>query len=294
MEQEGRIFLTAGDASLGRHGNYGDSRGSTYSWDSTVSNSNLPQRGDLICVRSKQEILGVSLISEIVVEPSWKTRLRCVDCSSTKLKWSSKRRDFRCGSCSKQQAIPDVEFVDSLISTHAYYDWFFTPTPLISVEQVRKLSKTPKSIQSIQTLNLQSFLEILPNDALWRLGYVKLAGRFVRRENISLGRISSQLVGENGVCDITGLPGKGRLVNFDFVTFSTTNQKFSEIGSFKVLDLLGQQLQEGSCQIKLDSNEIQVEGFGDQASISFKIRSEATSILKWLTSYTGLYDDRIR
>jgi hypothetical protein len=134
----------------------------------------------------------------------------------------------------------------------------------------------------------------MPDDALWRLGYLKLAGRFLRRDHISLGRISSHLVGEHGSCDITGLPGKGRLVNFDFMTFSTATQNFSQIGGLKVLDVIGQQLQDGSCQINLDSSSIQIEGFGDQPPTSFKIVTKSISILNWLDSYTGLFDDRIR
>jgi hypothetical protein len=93
---------------------------------------------------------------------------------------------------------------------------------------------------------------------------------------------------------MTGLPGKGRLVNFDYMVFSTTTQNFTEIGKFKVLDFLGQQLQEGSCRVKLASKSIQFEGFGDQATVDYKIQTESVSILRWLATFTGLFDDRIR
>lgn len=291
MEQHGRIFLTAGDASLGRHGNYGDTRGSNYSWDSTVANSSLPAIGDLICVKSKQEVLGVSLISNLVNEKSWKTRLRCVNCTSTKLTWRSKQGNFRCIKCKEIQSRPDVEFMDSLQATHAFYDWFFTPTPSITLREIQSVSKTPKSIQSIQTLEVHDFLNLLPREALWRLGYMRLAGRIVRRENISLGRVVSKNEDDKGTCDFTGLAGNGRLVNFDFVTYSTTNQNFVVNGSAKIIDILGEQMHSGGCVIDLQTNSIKISGFGQNPDQLYPIMTQSAIITSWLQSYTGLFDD---
>jgi transcription elongation factor Elf1 len=289
---EVRIFLTAEDAYLGRNGNYGDSSGSSYSWDTTVGNHALPNVGDIVILRSKQRVLGVSILTDVDKRSSWKTRLRCPNCLSTKLKWSSRRETFRCGPCSKMTASPNAEFLTGIDSYHARYDWFFTPIEDVSLGALREVSKTPNGQQSIQSAYLGPALELLPTEALWRMGFSRLAGQFLRKDRVAIGRRSATSIAKTGgTCGISGIHSSNRLVRFDYLVFSTKDSRVLIEGSCAVLDILAAQLELGHCVVEDAKNSIIVPSLQGLPRISFPMKPENQELKKWLSLFSGQLDD---
>lgn len=288
---EVRIFLTAEDASLARNGNYGDASGSSYSWDTTVPNHALPQAGDLVVLRSKQSVLGVSLLTKVEKQPSWKTRLRCPSCLSTKLKWSSRQESFRCGPCKQMISTPNTEFLAGIDSYHARYDWFFTPLKDISLPQVRQISKTPIGQQSIQTGSLAPLLGLLPKEALWRLGYSKLGGQYLRMDKLSVGRASTAISRSGGSCAISGITSTDRLVRFDFISYSTKDSQVLFEGTCEVLDVLAAQLELGHCIINQAEKSIDIPGLQGLPTMSFPMQPKRPDVVQWLSLFSGQFNN---
>jgi len=282
-----RIFLTAEDASLARNGNYGDASGSSYSWDTTVPNHALPQAGDLVVLRSKQSVLGVSLLTKVEKQPSWKTRLRCPNCLSTKLKWSSRQESFRCGPCKIMISTPNSEFLAGIDSYHARYDWFFTPLQDISLPEVRQISKTPIGQQSIQTGSLASLLGLLPKEALWRLGYSKFGGQYLRMDQFSVGRASTAISRSGGSCAISGITSTDRLVRFDFISYSTKDSQVLLEGPCEVVDVLAAQLELGNCIINQAEKSIVIPSFQGLPTMSFPMQPKRADVAQWLSLFSG-------
>jgi len=288
---EVRIFLTAEDAYLARNGNYGDASGSSYSWDTTVPNHALPKVGDIVILRSKQRVLGVSILSKVDKRASWKARLRCPKCMSTKMKWSSRQESFRCGPCSNMISTPTAEFLAEIDSYHAQYHWFFTPLENISLPQVREISKTPKSQQSIQSASLGPLLALLPKEAIWRLGFTKLGGQYLRMDQLSVGKTSTAVSGIGGRCAISGIHSSDRLVRFDFISLSTKDSQILLEGSCEVLDVLAAQLELGHCIVDQADKTIVVPGLTGLPTMSFPIAPGREDVSKWLSLFSGHIKD---
>ena len=286
-----RIFLTAEDAYLARNGNYSDASGSSYSWDSTVQNHALPQAGDIVILRSKQSVLGVSILTKIEKRASWKTRLRCPNCMSTKMKWSSRQEAFRCGPCSQITSTPTTEFLGGIDSYHAHYRWFFTTLQDISLPQVRQISKTPNGQQSIQSASLGPLLSLLPKEALWKLGFFKIGQKYLRMDQVSIGKASSRFSRTGGKCAITGTYSTDRLVRFDFISFSTKDSQVLLEGTCGVIDILAAQLELGHCIVNDAENAIVVPGLQGLPTMSFPIQPQREDVKKWLSSFAGQLND---
>ncbi len=288
---EVRIFLTAEDAYLARNGNYGDASGYSYSWDTTVPNHALPKVGDIVILRSKQRVIGVSILSKVDKRASWKARLRCPNCMSTKMKWSSRQESFRCGPCSNMISTPNAEFLGEIDSYHALYHWFFTPLENISIPQVRQISKTPNSQQSIQTASLGPLLALLPKEAIWRLGFTKIGEQYLRMDQFSVGKTSTAVSSIGGRCAISGIHSADRLVRFDFISLSTKDSQILLEGTCEVLDVLAAQLQLGHCNVDQAEKTIVVPGLTVLQKMSFPIAPVREDVSKWLSLFSGHIND---
>lgn len=284
-----RIFLTAEDAGLGKNGNYSDSSGRTYSWDTYVPNNSLPVVGDIVIVRSKSHAVGVSMIASIASEPSYKTRMRCSVCSSTKLRWSKSLCAFRC-ECKEVSEVPTVEYLGDVVSFQANYEWFFTALPKISVEDIRRVAEKPLSIQSIQTAKTSEALRILPKLALWRLGFLNVNGSHFRRDLVSLGHVASDMPTCEDKCDITGIVAPGQIVTMKAITYSVAEGRFLLNVDMNVLSAVANCIQSGTCSFEEGTNELIVEFATPNGLTEFVYPTKlATSEAKnWLRNYQGL------
>ena len=71
-----------------------------YSWDDTVSNFSKPQAGDKIVIWDGDVLLGAGTIEEISEGTAEKTRQRCPNCKTTKIKARKRNTPtFRCHQC---------------------------------------------------------------------------------------------------------------------------------------------------------------------------------------------------
>ena len=287
-----RIFLTAEDAGLGKNGNYSDSSGRTYSWDTYVQNHAKPQVGDIVIVRSKSHVLGVSMISEIAKEPSYKTRLRCSVCASTKLKWSRPKRAFRC-ACKEISEIPQIEYLGDVESYQASYEWFFTPLPDLAVDEIRNVAEKSLSIHSIQTANTSKAMRLLPELALWRLGFIEASGLQLRRNIVSLGHVFSDAANYAEVCEISGVNAPGQIVTMKAITYSVSERRFTVDTNLNVLGAIANAVQRGDCQYLAGTDVLVVKFATPDGLSSFTYPTRAASPIakKWLENYQGLGND---
>lgn len=281
------LFMSAEDASLGKHGNYGDDSGSHYSWDTTVPNFAVPNVGDIALIRSRHRVIGVSLITEIATEPSFKLRARCGKCNSTKLKWSRSRSAFRC-NCGEYTTIPNTEFVGELTSYEAKYDVFFTPLPDWEVDRAKFLSETPKSIHSIQKVNARALLEALPAPVARKLGYRKIAGDFVRVDRQVISRTDPHTLPKAEVCELTGIYAPGHIVETQFAIYNFQTASFEFRGTASVLEVVAFSLSKGTATLSLQGNLISIPLSTPDGEVSYEypVRPVSNEVSMWLTSYS--------
>ena len=284
-----RIFLTAEDAGLGKNGNYSDSSGRTYSWDTYVQNHAKPNVGDIVIVRSKTHVIGVSMIATITTEASYKTRLRCSVCASTKLRWSKPLRAFRC-ACKEVSTNPDIQYLGDVTSYQANYEWFFTALPDLEVDEIRNVAEKSRSIHSIQTANTTKALKLLPELALWRLGFISANGLQLRRSLVSLGHVSSDRPNDADVCEISGVHAPGQIVTMRAITYSVSEGRFTLTANLNVLSSLANCLQMGECRYLAGTDELIVK-FATPDGVSefvYSTRQASPEATNWLQNYQGL------
>jgi hypothetical protein len=182
---------------------------------------------------------------------------------------------------------PTAEFLAEIDSYHAQYHWFFTPLENISLPQVREVSKTPKSQQSIQTGSLASLLGLLPKEALWRLGYSKFGGQYLRMDQFSVGRASTAISRSGGSCAISGITSTDRLVRFDFISYSTKDSQVLLEGACEVVDVLAAQLELGHCIINQAEKSIVIPSFQGLPTMSFPMQPKRADVVQWLSLFSG-------
>jgi hypothetical protein len=155
------LMLAVGDnrEHAGNDG-YDDLPSEHYSWDSTVANSTRPKVGDVIVLRDKDALLGVSVIDAIDVGEGTKQRRLCPVCSRSSIK---QRRDLTPAFiCDRREcrAVFD-EPVEKTIDISTYRSrhdvaWVDMKGEL-SAGQLSPLCVMPKSQNSIRELDLDRF-----------------------------------------------------------------------------------------------------------------------------------------
>jgi hypothetical protein len=281
------LFMSAEDASLGKHGNYGDDSGSHYAWDTTVPNFSIPKVGDLVLIRSRHRVIGVSLITDLTTEPSFKLRARCGKCNSTKLKWSRPRSAFRC-SCGEYSSTPNTEYVGNLTSYEANYDVFFTPLPEWDVEMARGLSTTPKSIHSIQKVDARSLLDSVPIQISNKLGFRKIASEFVRVERQAISRTNHEILPAADVCEITGISAPMNMSVSEFAIYNFHLAQFESRGVASVLDVIAIALYKGQAKVSSSGKTLLVPISSPDGPITYEypINAANSMVQQWLSEYS--------
>lgn len=284
-----RIFLSADDTGLGKNGNYSDSSGRKYSWDNYVQNHALPKIGDVIFIRSKTQVIGVSMIARLTKSPSYKIRPRCPFCDSTKIKWSRPKQSFRC-PCKEVFEIPKLDYLGDVETYQADYEWFFTPLPELGVEAVRQVASKPKSIHSIQTAKTDQALHLLPPMAAWRLGFITINGTRLRRSKISLAQVTKAVPADTDECSITGIHAPGQIVTMKAITFSVGEGHFEFNADLKVLNVIAHALQNGECEFLESTGDLVLQLATPQGLMQFlyPTRKATGEAARWLSSYQGL------
>lgn len=155
------MLLAAGDArSYAGNAGYDDEPSAYYSWDSTVNNSRGPSVGDPVVLWDTDQLLGVSVVEEIVQQPATKIVRRCPNCERAAIKErTTKLPRFRCEKCTAEfdEPTPSVQEVITYKSRH---DAGWSPLGgAASADDLRSL--TPGSQLSIRRIEWSDFLGLL-------------------------------------------------------------------------------------------------------------------------------------
>ncbi|WP_165886502.1 HNH endonuclease [Sphingomonas sp. PP-F2F-A104-K0414] len=93
------MLAIAGPRQHGGNTGYLDSPKSVYRFDSGVANSGKVKRGDLVFIRDRDGLLGVSVIDHISSKPGEKVLLKCPECGKAKIrKRAGQTPAYRCES----------------------------------------------------------------------------------------------------------------------------------------------------------------------------------------------------
>ena len=281
------IFLSAHDAGLGKHGNYADSIGTTYAWDTTVPNHLGPKPGDIVLLRDKEGSLGFSLVTSIVKKAGYKVRCRCESCGATKLRWSTKEAKLYCTECKHRNDPPSLEYLSKLGTFQADISYFFASFETLDMPQIRKIAKKEKSIHSIQEADFSRLIGALPDAAKRKLGLRNLAGNFIFKDQIAGIRLAGSSMEGSEVCEITGISSLKNLVNIDICLFDVVSGDTKFERRVKVLDVLAHALLRGDAEVIVNSGIfiVQIPGPAGDIRYEYPIKPKSEDVQIWLDNY---------
>ena len=126
---------------------------SVYRYDSNVPNHQQIQRGDLVFVRDHATVLGMARIQSITRTDGSKTRRRCPECGTTRIKERS--RKLPRWRCRNRHAFdqPRIEQVSVSMFEANYGDTFVELTDTVTVADLRSAALRTGNQLSIQELD---------------------------------------------------------------------------------------------------------------------------------------------
>jgi hypothetical protein len=144
---------------------YADDLSTVYRYDSFVPNHRRVAPGAVALVRSRDALLGVARIEEVVRRPGHKTRLRCPQCSSTSLKVRTKLVPrYRCYGCKAETDDPAVEEVATELIEARFGTSFVDARSAVPVARLRAACIDHNGQLAMQAMNLDQVLtELLAN-----------------------------------------------------------------------------------------------------------------------------------
>ncbi|MDM4206892.1 HNH endonuclease [Klebsiella spallanzanii] len=158
MSQRAWSFKAVGQDDLRYYGNngYQDDSTSFYRYDNFVPNHKQVKTGDIVIVTDRKNVLGISVIDNLLSAPYIKVRNRCpyTNCTPAKLiHRKSKKPEWRCSNGHefdhpKAEDLPAIEF-------KAEYNKNYKPINYISIKDL--ISHTPRyNVQSsIQEIDFE-------------------------------------------------------------------------------------------------------------------------------------------
>lgn len=149
------LLLAAGERrDYGGNAGYEDQVDAYYSWDSTVANAARVRPGDVIALRNKESLLGISVVEDIDSARQVKERFRCPRCGSSKIKpRSTTRWIYRCQTDGHEFDLPDV--LSEVVTTYrSRHDAAWSPLPgVMTSAELRNLTASPNSPQSMRPID---------------------------------------------------------------------------------------------------------------------------------------------
>jgi predicted restriction endonuclease len=148
-------FLTIdGYRHYGGNTGYADDPERIYRYDSNVPNHKRVKVGDIVIVRSRASVLGVSRIDQIVSQNGFKERQRCPECGSSDIKL--RRTLTPKWWCRKGHLFDDalVESVPVQKIEARYGDSFRANNGSLSISKIRAATLRPSDQMSIVELDL--------------------------------------------------------------------------------------------------------------------------------------------
>lgn len=158
------LVLAVGDEqrSYGNNDGYDDEPSQHYSWDSTVPNHGELKAGDVIVLRDKNALLGVSVIDEIVIGTTVKETYVCPNCGLAKFDTRKVARPtYKCRKClqefNERKARPR-----SVITYRSEHDAAWVGMPgLLSRQELGALCDSPKAQHSLRRIQWPKLREAI-------------------------------------------------------------------------------------------------------------------------------------
>lgn len=157
------LLMIAGKRHHQGNRGYADVAEASYHWDSTVVNHARLSQGDTVVVRDAQTVLGIAVIESLAVSPNQtKDRLRCPECSSTKLKHrTATSPPYRCGKCKATFADPEVESINVTAYEAHYRSSWRSFEDEIAIDRLKAITRGSDraSIRRVEKAGLDEMLE---------------------------------------------------------------------------------------------------------------------------------------
>ncbi|HFX0377832.1 TPA: HNH endonuclease signature motif containing protein [Klebsiella pneumoniae] len=158
MSQRAWSFKAVGQDDLRYYGNngYHDDSTSFYRYDNFVPNHKQVKKGDIVIVTDRKNVLGISVIDNLLSAPYLKVRNRCpyTNCTPAKLiHRKSKKPEWRCSN-GHEFDYPTAEYVPA-IEFKAEYNKNYKPINHVTIKEL--ISHTPRyNVQSsIQEIDFE-------------------------------------------------------------------------------------------------------------------------------------------
>lgn len=160
-------FLTIeGDREYQGNEGYDDDPHTTYRYDNFVANHLEVSPGDVVVIRSPQEVIGIAEIAEIIEAQGTKDRSRCPVCSDTNI---SHRRTmspaWRCKSNGHEFDTPVRETIPITTYEARYGSTFRKGGPELTLELLAEAVIRPSDQMSIKEIDLTIIEPSLGEDA---------------------------------------------------------------------------------------------------------------------------------
>jgi hypothetical protein len=158
------LLISTDERAFGGNTGYDDQVNSSYKWDSTVKYSSHLRVGDIIVIFDKHNLIGSSIIDSISVEKSNKLRMRCPECGTPKFQSrKTKLPLFRCGNpkCLHEFDDPISEIIEVTGYSSNHEAGWIDLEGLATGDELRKISISPKSPDSIKPFNFEKFLQLI-------------------------------------------------------------------------------------------------------------------------------------
>ncbi|HBR4370207.1 TPA: HNH endonuclease [Klebsiella pneumoniae] len=158
MSQRAWSFKAVGQDDLRYYGNngYHDDSTSFYRYDNFVPNHKQVKKGDIVIVTDRKNVLGISVIDNLLSAPYLKVRNRCpyTNCTPAKLiHRKSKKPEWRCSN-GHEFDYPTAEYVPA-VEFKAEYNKNYKPINHVTIKEL--ISHTPRyNVQSsIQEIDFE-------------------------------------------------------------------------------------------------------------------------------------------
>lgn len=160
-------FLTIeGDREYQGNEGYDDDPHTTYRYDNFVANHLQVSPGDVVVIRSPQEVIGIAEITEILEAKGTKERSRCPVCSDTNISHRKTMSPaWRCKSNGHEFDTPDRETIPITTYEARYGSTFRERGPELTPEVLAKAVIRPSDQMSIKEIDLAVIEPSLGEDA---------------------------------------------------------------------------------------------------------------------------------
>lgn len=171
------LLTIEGSRQYGGNTGYADDPKGLYRYDSDVPNHQQIQIGDIVIIRSRDAVLGISEVEFLASNSGLKKRFRCPECDTASIKRRSlKKPEWLC-KAGHSFATPKEE-IASISQYEAHFGTHFVSTPpSLTVEVLNAAVLRPSDQMSIKEVGFQALQPYLGSHAFTRMFIDRFAAR---------------------------------------------------------------------------------------------------------------------